>query len=82
MITNPIADNLVYVNGSGFGQGTQLEFSVDRGATFGKAEELQVVEDGETRPAEAHDYTHVRWVVLGNLAAGEQGTARFAAVLK
>ena len=82
VITNPIAENLVYVNGSGYGPGTEIEFSVDGGANFGKAKDLQVVENDVARPAEARDYTHVRWVVQGDLAAGEQGTARFAAVLE
>lgn len=82
VITNPIAENLVYVNGSGYGPGTELEFSVDGGASFGKAKDLQVVENDIARPAEARDYTHVRWVVQGDLAAGEQGTAQFAAVLE
>lgn len=82
VITNPIAENLVYVNGSGYGPGTEIEFSVDGGASFGKAKDLQVVENDVARPAEARDYTHVRWVVQGDLAAGEQGTARFAAVLE
>ena len=82
VITNPIAENLIYVNGSGYGPGTDIEFSVDGGASFGKAEDLQVVENDVARPAEARDYTHVRWVVQGDLAAGEQGTARFAAVLE
>ena len=82
VITNPIAENLIYVNGSGDGPGTEIEFSVDGGASFGKAEDLQVVENDVARPAEARDYTHVRWVVQGDLAAGAQGTARFAAVLE
>ena len=59
-----------------------LAFCVDGGTSFGKAKDLQVVENDVARPAEARDYTHVRWVVQGDLAAGEQGTARFAAVLE
>ena len=82
VITNPIADALVYVADSAFGPGADIEFSVDGGNTYGKASELTVVEDGVSRSAESKDFTHVRWVMQGNLAAGAQGTARFAAVLE
>ena len=82
VITNPIADSLVYVDGSAFGPGSDIEFSVDGGQTYGKASDLTVQEDGTTRAAENKDFTHVRWVMQGNLAAGAQGTARFAAVLE
>jgi hypothetical protein len=55
---------------------------VDDGKTFATAGELNVVEDGEVRKAQASDFTHVRWVMRNDLAAGAQGTARFAAILE
>ena len=82
VITNPIAENLVYLDGSAFGAGMDIVFSVDGGETFAAADELTVTEDGETRAAKASDFTHVRWVMRNDLAAGAQGTARFAAVLE
>lgn len=82
VITNPISDDLIYVNGSGFGPGADMQFSVDDGTTFAEASDLTVVEDGESRPAEARDFTHVRWVLKNSLDAGSQATARFAAVLE
>ncbi|MDJ0749207.1 MAG: hypothetical protein QNJ11_06965 [Woeseiaceae bacterium] len=82
VITNPIAENLVYLDGSAFGAGMDILFSVDGGETFAVATELTVVENGEPRMAKTSDYTHVRWVMRNDLAAGAQGTARFAAVLK
>ena len=82
VITNPIAADLVYLDGSAFGPGTAIEFSADGGATFAGAGELTVSDDGAARAAEAADYTHVRWVMQNDLAAGAQGTVRFAAVLK
>ncbi len=82
VITNPIAENLVYLDGSAFGAGMDIVFSVDGGETFAAATELTVVENGESRAAKASDFTHVRWVMRNDLAAGAQGTARFAAVLK
>ncbi len=82
VITNPIGADLVYVAGSGFGAGSDMQFSVDDGNTFAKETELTVMEDGATRAAEPRDYTHVRWVMKHDIEAGAQGTARFAAVLE
>ncbi len=81
VITNPIAAELTYVDGSAFGPGMDIEFSADGGATFGPAPELTVTEDGETRAATAEDFTHIRWTLKKELDTGTQGTARFAATL-
>ena len=81
VITNPIDESLTYVEGSAFGPGTAIEFSVDGGNSFASAGELVVVEEGVERPAEPGDYTHVRWVMQNDLAAGAQGMARFTAEL-
>lgn len=82
VITNPIAEDLTYVDGSATGEGMDVQFSADGGKTFAAAAELTVPDDGETRPATAEDFTHVRWVMRTDLAAGAEGTARFAAVLE
>ena len=82
VLTNPIAAGLVYVEGSAFGPGSDIQFSVDDGENFAAADELTVTEDGELRAAEGKDFTHIRWVMRNDLAAGAQGTARFTAVLK
>lgn len=82
VITNPIAEDLMYIDGSAFGPGMDILFSVDGGETFAAANELTVAEDGEVRDADAADFTHVRWVMQNDLEAGAQGTARFAAVLE
>ena len=81
VITNPIDESLTYVEGSAFGPGAVIEFSVDGGSTFGSADRLVVREEGAERPAEPGDYTHVRWVMKNDLAAGAQGMARFTAAL-
>ena len=81
VVTNPIADSLTYVEGSAFGPGTEILFSIDGGQTFAKRDELIVTENGETRAAGPSDFTHIRWVMQQDLAAGAQGIARFAAVL-
>jgi len=81
VITNPISAETSYVEGSAFGPGMDVEFSVDGGATFANAAGLTVTVDGETRAAGPDDFTHIRWVMQGELNTGSQGTARFAAVL-
>lgn len=81
VITNPIAADLTFVDGSAFGPGTVIEFSVDGGTTFADRDDLTVTEDGVDRAATARDFTHIRWVMQNELAAGAQGVARFAAVL-
>jgi uncharacterized repeat protein (TIGR01451 family) len=82
VVTNPIAEELMYLDGSAFGPGMEIVFSVDGGETFAVADELNVTDNGEIRAAEAKDFTHVRWVMQNDLAAGAQGTARFAAILE
>ena len=82
VITNPIDDSLTYVEGSAFGPGTDIEFSVDGGQSFAARDTLTVEEDGGTRPAEAKDFTHIRWVMKQDLPVGAQGMARFSADLK
>jgi len=82
VITNPIAEDLMYVDGSAFGPGMDIQFSVDGGVTFAAANELTIVEEGEVRDARAEDFTDVRWVMQNDLEVGAQGIARFAAVLE
>ncbi len=82
IITNPISGDLLYVDGSAFGPGTDIQFSIDGGQTFANASELAVTEDGVKRSAGAADFTHIRWVMQQELAAGAQGIARFTAVLE
>lgn len=81
VITNPIPEHLSYVDGSAFGPGTVIEFSIDGGQTYAAAETLTITENGEVRVAKGEDYTHVRWVMQGALDAGAQGMARYRAKL-
>jgi len=81
VITNPIAASLTYIDGSAFGPGTEIQFSVDGGNSFAERGALTVDENGDVRPAEAKDFTHIRWVMQQDLAVGAQGMARFSAVL-
>lgn len=80
-ITNPVPSNLTYEPGSAFGPGADIQFSVDGGTQYDAPDALTVTEDGEVRTAQPEDYTHIRWVMNENLAAGAQGEARFRARL-
>jgi uncharacterized repeat protein (TIGR01451 family) len=81
IITNPLPEQLSYVEGSAFGPGANVEFSVDGGKNFAAAEELMVSEDGNERSAAAGDFTHVRWVMINVIEPGSQGMAQFRARL-
>ena len=81
VITNPIDASLTYLNGSAFGVGMRIEFSVDDGRSFAEQGELRVATEAGERVAEAADYTHLRWTSIEALPAGETGVARFAATV-
>ena len=80
VITNPLPEEMVYVDGSAFGPGAEIQFSVD-GTNFAGARDLVVTENGRQRPAVAEDFTHIRWVMGDEIDSGAQGLARFRARL-
>ena len=77
VITNPLPNNTVYIDGSAFGSGTVIEFSADDGDTFAPATELTVARDGTDVPASATDYTTIRWTFEPSLEAGEKSHVSF-----
>ncbi len=81
VITNPLPEQLTYVDGSAFGPGAEIVFSVDGGKTFAKAGELTVNDTGVPRSATVKDFTHIRWVMVGEIPAGSQGMSQFRARL-
>lgn len=83
VITNPIPANMIYTNGSATGDSTVITYSVDGGKTYDAAEKLTVKsEDGKQRPAQAADFTHIRWVYKGDLANEKSSSVGFRAVVK
>lgn len=83
VITDPIPDEVAYKDGSAFGPGTEIEFSVDGGKTWGKPETLKVKgADGKLRAASGSDYSHARWTLLSAVAPGQKGFVRFRAVIE
>ena len=77
VITNPIPDQLVYVDAAGAVPVTEV--SVDDGAQYGALADLTVAGvDGEPRPATPADVSHLRWIIPV-LPAGGDGAVSFTA---
>jgi uncharacterized repeat protein (TIGR01451 family) len=81
VITNPIPEETEYLNGTAFGSGTDIVFSVD-GEIFAAPEVLRVTRDGIEIPASAKDYESIRWVFRPALEPGETGNVSFSVRLK
>ena len=80
-ITNPVPAALEYV--AVLGPAPANEVSVDGGKQFGPLTSLSVTDaDGKSRPAQAADVTHVRWILSTALQPGEGGTVSFKARLR
>ena len=78
VITNPVPRHMEYIEGTAFGPGTDISYSIDGGRTWGLPEELMVSSvDGSQRAAQAADYTDIRWILRNELQPGAQGFARF-----
>ena len=78
VITNPVPRHMEYVEGTAFGPGADITFSIDGGQSWGTPDELVVTApDGSQRPAQASDYTDIRWILRNELQPGAQGFARF-----
>ena len=81
--TTPVPDRMGFVAGSAQGPGADIEYSVDGGQTFGKPETLSIkLAAGQSRPAVAADYTHIRWKLKYDLSGNSIAFARFRASLK
>jgi len=82
IITNPVPEHTRYLDRSATGAGTEISYSVDGGESYGSTQELFVRDNsGNQRPAEAQDYTHIRWALLADAVPGTEGFVRFTAVL-
>ena len=81
VITNPVPAELEYVSVLGPAPANQV--SVNGGKQYGTLAGLSVTDaDGKTRPAEAADVTHVRWMLNAPLPPGDGGKVSFKARLK
>lgn len=83
VINNPVAKNMLYLEGSAEGTGLRCEYSIDNGKTFARPEQLKIkTADGKERLALAAEYTHIRWTVLGELGPGAKGLVSYKAKVK
>jgi uncharacterized repeat protein (TIGR01451 family) len=81
VITNPIPAETEYLDGTAFGSGTDIVFSVN-GENFATPDALSVVHNGVEAPAAAKDYKSIRWVFRPALDPGETGNVSFSVRLK
>lgn len=82
VITDPIPVNTTYVEGSVFGSGTKITFSIDGGKSYDLPENLKVKNAaGELRPARVENYTHIRWVLDFTLKPKDMAPVWFKARL-
>lgn len=81
VLTNPIASDLRLKKA--WGEGAAITYSVDGGKSYDAPEQLKVQgKDGKARAALVDDYTHVRWVMQGSLAAGASTAVGFNALVR
>ncbi len=76
VITNPLPDGTLYLDGSAQGRATTISYSVD-GVTFADPRELMVGEGQTARAASAADYRAIRWAYGPGMAPGEVSSVSF-----
>ena len=76
VITNPLPEQTVYLEGSAMGTDTLITFSVD-GEIFGPPGELLVGEGASARAATASDLRVIRWTYEPLLPAGASSEVSF-----
>lgn len=59
-----------------------VAYSTDNGTSFAPRGELTVTLDGVEQAADSEDITHVRWAFQQPIAAGENGSVGFQAVVR
>jgi uncharacterized repeat protein (TIGR01451 family) len=76
VITNPLPEETLYLEGSALGEDTLVTFSVD-GTTFASPADLLVGEGAATRAATASDFRAIRWTYEPLLPAGASSQVSF-----
>jgi uncharacterized repeat protein (TIGR01451 family) len=83
VITNPIPQHMVFTNVELTPRGATVEMSADGGAEYGQPGRITVADaGGGARPADASDFTHVRWTFQEPLEPGAEGSVSFRARLQ
>ena len=83
VVNNPVPQQTRLRAGSAEGEGTEIDYSVDGGKTYGALDKLGISTQGSDapRPATAADVTHLRWTLKNSMAPGASGFVRFRAVM-
>ncbi len=81
-VVQPVPANTIYLADSASGPGAAVSFSVDGGLSFAPAQALTIESEGVKRPAQAAQYTHIRWLLRNPLAPGATALARFRATFR
>lgn len=82
VVSNPIPENMEYLANSATCQtGCSLDYSVDGGKSYDKAENLYVGFAEERHLARASEYTNIRWTI-DSLLATSQSAVEYKARLK
>lgn len=82
VMTQPVPEEIVFVEGSADKPGAEVTVSADGGQTFTSREAATVLR-GETRVrASAEDITHVRWKITEPLAPGASDKVSYRGILK
>ena len=81
VITDAIPAHTQYVDGSAFGSGTDVRFSVD-GESFAPPKNLMLIKQGAQVIASAENYTAIRWTFAPVLKPGASGYVSFKVRLK
>ena len=82
-ITNPIPQQVSYLEGSARGEHCDIVFSADGGKSWGQPAQLKVqMADGQWRAAQASEYTHIRWQYQSVLPAKQSSEISYQAHLK
>lgn len=82
VLNNPVPENTLYIDGSARGANTNIDFSVDGGKQFNTPSQLFVEKEGKKLPAQAKDYTNVRWTLTTPLKVGEEGSVQYVVEVK
>lgn len=80
VVENAVPEHMTLVDDSIFGDNSEITYSIDDGKSYEKPENLMVSDSsGRMWPAEARDYTHIRWTLQKDLAPGHTGEVGFKA---
>ncbi len=82
VITDPLPRATRYIDGTAFGAGARVTYSVDRGQSFADPEALYVESNGTRRQATPEDYTAIRWEFEPGLEPGEASHVSFNVQLR